>query len=160
MGLTRRRRTRPTVSNEAVAVGSFGEGVIPFQLAHTFKYQTIGSSRLPRPFIPLTLRYKDRTVKIKALVDSGADFCMFDGELTSLLDIDLTKLEKINVSGVAGAAIGYVAHIEIGVEGQFFPTPAVFSFDFSPDEFGGLAGQLGFFDTYIVEFNRKVSERP
>jgi len=40
-------------------------------MAHTFKYQTIGSSRLPRPFIPLTLRYKDRTVKIKALVDSG-----------------------------------------------------------------------------------------
>ena len=23
-------------------------------------------------------------------------------------------------------------------------------------EFGGLAGQLGFFDTYIVEFNRKA----
>jgi hypothetical protein len=85
-------------------------------MAHTFKYQTTGSSKLPRPFIPLTLRYKDKTVKIKALVDSGADFCMFDGELTSLLDIDLTKLEKINVSGVAGAAIGYVAHIEIGVE--------------------------------------------
>ena len=125
-------------------------------MAHTFKYQTTGRSRLPRPFIPLTLRHKDRTVKIKALVDSGADFCMFDGELTSLLDIDLTKLEKINVSGVTGAAIGYVAHIEIGVDGQFFPTPAIFSFDYSPDEFGGLAGQLGFFDTYIVEFNRKA----
>ncbi len=87
-------------------------------MAQTFKYQTTGSSRLPRPFIPLTLRYKDRTVKIKALVDSGADFCMFDGELIYMLDIDLTKLEKINVNGVSGAATGYVAHIEIGVEGQ------------------------------------------
>lgn len=54
-------------------------------MAHTFKYQTIGSSRLPRPFIPLTLRYKDRVIKIKALVDSGADFCMFDGELLLVL---------------------------------------------------------------------------
>jgi len=81
---------------------------------------------------------------------------MFDGELLYLLDIDALKLEKINVNGVAGAATGYVAHIEIGVEDQFFPTPAVFSFDFSPNEFGGLAGQLGFFDTYIVEFNRKA----
>jgi hypothetical protein len=125
-------------------------------MAHKFKYQTILSSRLPRPFIPLSLRYKDRTVKIKALVDSGADFCMFDGELLYILDIDLTKLERITINGVAGAAKGYVAHIEIGVDGQFFPTPAVFSFDFSPDEFGGLAGQLGFFDTYIVEFNRKA----
>jgi hypothetical protein len=125
-------------------------------MAQTFKYQTTGSSRLPRPFIPLTLRYKDRTVKIKALVDSGADFCMFDGELLYMLDIDLTKLEKITINGVSGTATGYVAHIEIGVEGKFFPIPAVFSFDFSPDEFGGLAGQLGFFDTYIVEFNRKA----
>jgi len=125
-------------------------------MVHTFKYQTIGSSKLARPFIPLTLRHKDRTVKIKALVDSGADFCMFDGELTYMLDIDVTKLEKINVNGVAGVATGYVAHIEIGVDNQFFPIPAVFSFAFSPDEFGGLAGQLGFFDTYIVEFNRKA----
>src|SRR4051794_24975921 len=108
-------------------------------MAHTFKYQTIGSSKLPRPFIRLTLRYKDRTVKIKALVDSGADFCMFDGEFLYMLDIDVMKLEKITLNGVAGAAKGYVAHIEIGVDGTFSPTPAVFSFDFSPDEFGGLA---------------------
>lgn len=33
MGLSRRRRTRPTISNEAIAVGSFGKGVIAFQLA-------------------------------------------------------------------------------------------------------------------------------
>ena len=81
---------------------------------------------------------------------------MFDGELLYMLDIDVTKLEQITINGVAGAAKGYVAHFEIGVDGTFFPTPAVFSFDFSPDEFGGLAGQLGFFDTYIVEFNRKA----
>lgn len=67
-------------------------------MAHTFKYQTIGSSKLPRPFIPLTLRYNNKTVKIKALVDSGADFCMFDGELLNLLapDIDLTTLLQNN----------------------------------------------------------------
>ena len=58
-------------------------------MAHTFPYQTIGNSKLPRPFIPLTLRYNNKTVKIKALVDSGADFCMFDGELLNLLDPNL-----------------------------------------------------------------------
>src|SRR6266704_1992044 len=99
-------------------------------MAHTFKYQTIGSSRLSRPLIPLTLRYKDHTVKIKALVDSGADFCMFDSEFLYMLDIDVTKLEEITINGVAGAATGYVTHIEIGVEDQFFPTPAVFSLIF------------------------------
>ena len=91
-------------------------------------------------------------------MDSGADFCMFDGELLDLLapDINLNTLEKISLGGVAGTATGYVVHIEVGVNTTFFPVPAVFSFEFSPDEFGGLAGQLGFFDSYIVEFNRKA----
>ena len=77
-------------------------------MAHTFKYQTIGTSKLPRPFIPLTLRYDNRTVKIKALVDSGADFCMFDGELLGMLasDLDLNMLEKISLGGVGGTATG------------------------------------------------------
>jgi len=81
---------------------------------------------------------------------------MFDGELLHLLDpdLELNTLEKIRLGGVAGTTTGYVVHIEIGVNGTFFPIPAIFSFDFSPDEFGGLAGQLGFFDKYIVQFNR------
>src|SRR5947209_13981215 len=129
-------------------------------MERTFKYQTTGSSTFPRPFLPVILRYANRLVKVKALVDSGADFCMFDGALLELLapDLNLNTLEQISLGGVAGVATGYVLHIEIGVEGHFFPTPAVFSFDFSPDEFGGLAGQLGFFDTYTVEFQRKAMQ--
>src|SRR6266853_2645083 len=125
-------------------------------MSHTYKYQTIGSSKLPRPFIPLNLRYDSRSVKIKALVDSGADFCMFDGELLNLLapDIDLNTLEKISLGGIGGTATGYVTHLEVGIDTTFFSVPAVFSFEFSPDEFGGLAGQLGFFDQYVIAFER------
>ena len=120
----------------------------------TFPYRFIDTTRFARPYIPVTLRSQKRVMEpLLALVDSGADFCLFDGELSYLLDLDLAKLEQIKLSGVAGKAIGYVAHIEIGVNTTFFPVPAVFSFDFSPDEFGGLAGQVGFFDTYIVEFH-------
>ena len=81
---------------------------------------------------------------------------MFDGQLLQLLDADmnLNTLETIKLNGIGGGTTGYVAHIEIGVQESFFPVPAVFSFDFSPDEFGGLAGQVGFFDTFIVEFHR------
>ncbi len=81
---------------------------------------------------------------------------MFDGDLLNLLapDLNLNTLEKIRLGGIGGSAEGYVAHIEIGVAESFFSTPAVFSFDFSPDEFGGLAGQLGFFDTFIIQFDR------
>lgn len=83
---------------------------------------------------------------------------MFDGELLNILapDIDFIRLEKISLGGIAGSAKGYVVHIEVGVNDNFIPVPAIFSFEFSPDEFGGLAGQLGFFDSYIIEFNRKA----
>src|SRR5438105_13706714 len=120
------------------------------QPQHTFPYRFIDESKFPRPYIPVTLRSHKRVMDpLLALVDSGADFCLFDGELSYLLDIDFTKLEQINLSGVAGKAIGYVAHIEIGINHTFFSVPAVFSFDFSPKGFGGIIGQVGFFDSLI-----------
>ena len=124
-------------------------------MTQTFPYRFVDESTFPRPSIPVTLRSQKRMMQpLLALVDSGADFCLFDGELSYLLDIDLTKLEKMHLSGVAGAAEGYVAHIEIGVEEIFFPVPVVFSFDFSPKGFGGVIGQIGFFDNFIVQFDR------
>ena len=122
---------------------------------HTLPYRFIDDTKFLRPYIPVTLRNQTLVMQpMLALVDSGADFCLFDGELSYLLDLDLTKLEKINLSGVAGMATGYLAHIEIGVNNTFIPVPAVFSFDFSPKGFGGIIGQVGFFDSLIIEFNR------
>jgi hypothetical protein len=85
---------------------------------------------------------------------------MFDSELLNLLapDINLNALEKISLGGVGGTAAGYVTHIEIGVNNTFFSIPAVFSFEFSPDEFGGLVGQLGFFDAFKIQFDRANRE--
>ena len=121
----------------------------------TFPYRFVDESKFPRPYLPVTLRSQKRMMQpLLALVDSGADICLFDGELSYLLDIDLTKLEKMRLSGVAGAAEGYIAHIEIGVEETFFPVPVVFWFDFSPKGFGGVIGQIGFFDNFIVQFDR------
>ncbi len=67
------------------------------QPTHTFPYRFIDESKFPRPYLPVTLRSQKRMMQpLLALVDSGADFCLFDGELSYLLDIDLTKLEKIS----------------------------------------------------------------
>lgn len=85
---------------------------------------------------------------------------MFNGDLLEILapDLDLNTLEKVNLGGVGGTAAGYVMHIEIGVENTFFSIPTVFSFEFSPDEFGGLAGQIGFFDAFKIQFDRANRE--
>ena len=55
MGLTSRWRTRPAVSNEAIAVGSFGESVITFQLARAggniVDYPMVDYRRISRSFV-------------------------------------------------------------------------------------------------------------
>ncbi len=58
------------------------------------------------------------------------------------------------LSGINGSATGHIAHLELGIENRFIHVPVVFSFDFSSNGFGGLIGQLGFFDNFIVEFDR------
>jgi hypothetical protein len=64
-------------------------------------------------------------------------------------------LAQASQDGLSGDAPGYVAHLEIGVENTFIPVPAAFSFHFPPDEFGGPANQLGFFDAFKIQFDRE-----
>jgi len=103
----------------------------------------------------VSIRSRNASIpSLLALVDSGADFCMFDGALSSALDLDLSPLQQIKLSGINGSAVGYVAHLEIGVHDHFIPVPVIFSFDFSPVGFGGIIGQVGFFDAFKIQFDR------
>jgi aspartyl protease len=122
---------------------------------HSFSYRFVDDSKFIRPYIPVGLRSKNSSIpSVLALVDSGADFCMFDGELASVLDVDLPSLQQVKLSGINGSVVGYVAHLEISVNDHFIPVPVVFSFDFSPVGFGGIIGQVGFFDAFKVQFDR------
>ena len=50
---------------------------------HTFTYRFIDEAKFLRPYIPVTLRNQQIVIPpVFALVDSGADFCMFDGDLS------------------------------------------------------------------------------
>jgi hypothetical protein len=126
---------------------------------HTFSYRFIDDTKFIRPYISVSLHSKNGSIpSLLALVDSGADFCMVDGALASVLDLDLSLLQQIELSGINGSAVGYVAHLEIGVNDHFIPAPVVFSFDFSPVGFGGIIGQVGFFDAFKVQFDRAHRE--
>lgn len=126
---------------------------------HTFSYRFIDDTKFIRPYIPVSIRSRNGSIpSLLALVDSGADFCMFDGALSSALDLDLSPLQQIKLSGINGSAVGYVAHLEIGIHDHFIPVPVVFSFDFSPVGFGGIIGQVGFFDAFKIEFDRANRE--
>jgi len=58
-----------------------------------FRYKKYGPGIL-RPVIPVEIAHQDRSVPYEVLVDSGADFCIFDSQIGELLGIDITRGEK------------------------------------------------------------------
>lgn len=61
-----------------------------------FKYKKYGPGIL-RPVIPIEILYKSRSVPYEVLVDSGADFCIFDAEIGELVGIDVASGEPQTV---------------------------------------------------------------
>ena len=53
-----------------------------------FKYKQILRNVI-RPIIPVTLKYKGKTISYEALIDSGADTCVFPAEIGELVGIDI-----------------------------------------------------------------------
>ena len=121
-------------------------------IKYRFKYVKIGS--FLRPIIPVTLRNEKTSFDYLALIDSGADFNMFHGELAEILGIDLKNLKTTQFGGIKKGAqgAGYFSAIEIGVKNQFFNTPVIFSNDIS-DKGYGILGQQGFFNLFKVKFD-------
>src|SRR5437762_356025 len=53
-----------------------------------------------RPIIPITLSRGEHFIDYAALIDSGADFCIFDAEIGELLGIDVLSGDRIPFEGV------------------------------------------------------------
>lgn len=118
-------------------------------MAYTFPYVKAGFYYRP---IPIKLRHDSTLVEYRALIDSGADFNLFHGEIADILDIDLSRMRKQYIGGVGGSTIGYPYFLDICVNKAFHKAQVIFSYDIPLKGFG-LLGQIGFFDHYIVEFN-------
>ena len=55
-----------------------------------------------RPVIPIRLHRGDQQVSFEALIDSGADFCIFHSSLGELIGLDILSGEEVIFQGVAG----------------------------------------------------------
>lgn len=123
-----------------------------------FKYKKYGS--IFRPAIEITLRGESGSVRYEALVDSGADICLFDEEVGKYIGIDVTSRKKEEVFGVGGKCSVYYVHpITIEVGGWSYKINA----GFMPDVAGrvmpyGLVGQNGFFNLFTVKFDNQKQE--
>ncbi|MEK7095817.1 MAG: hypothetical protein AAB896_00795 [Patescibacteria group bacterium] len=108
-----------------------------------------------RPIIPIEVQKKNRSVRIEVLVDSGADQCIFWGEIGEALGIEVDKGIPMQFGGVSGSlAKGYIHKVGIVVDGTTLNADVVFSYEIAPV---GLAivGQLSFFEHFTVKFDYK-----
>ena len=113
---------------------------------------------LLKPVIPIKVSI-DNGVPIfyEALIDSGADFCIFDMEIGRALGAKIDKARcaefgGINPSDPKKPPIAYFVQVKLDVGGWDVITEVGFSEDISKYGFG-ILGHKGFFEYYKVTFD-------
>jgi len=105
-----------------------------------------------RPYLIVRLIYGAKHKDVVALIDSGADLCLFHSDIGKMLGIDIQAGRKWEFQGVAGGkGIAYLHPVRlivrtlssINLEVGFTDSMAVGT---------GLLGQQGFFEQFQINF--------
>lgn len=112
-----------------------------------------GSSIL-KPVIPIKVGVGTTELRYIALIDSGADFCIFDAEIGEYLGLNIRSSKKEVFGGIQekGGAEAFLHEVVLNVGGWDYKTIIGFSYDIAKHGFG-ILGQKGFFDIFIVKFD-------
>ena len=114
---------------------------------------------LLRPIIPVVLLYKQKLVRYAALIDSGADYNVFHGDVAMYLGIKLKTGSKKHIAGISGNIRGYEHKIHMRIGDYMYKTSVIFS-DQIPDNALAVLGSKGFFDQFVVtlDYSQKLIE--
>lgn len=112
-----------------------------------------------KPIIPIGISKLGISVRYAVLIDSGADFCIFDAELGEYLGINIRQAAEIKFGGIQslGGAKAYIHRVNIEIGGYDYRTDVGFSYDIARHGYG-ILGQKGFFDLFAVNFNLTKEE--
>ena len=105
-----------------------------------------------RPVIPVQLINGENSQRQLAIIDSGADFCVFHASIGKLIGIAIESGKKQDFYGVSSQgkqSIAYFHAIQIEIGGYKCDCWAGFSKDIENLPYGFL-GQLGFFSLFNV----------
>lgn len=106
-----------------------------------------------RPVIPMRIKVGMNEIQYQALVDSGADFCIFDAEVGEMLGLDVRAGSELRFSGVQGyfSSRAYLHPVTLVIGGHPYQATVGFSYDIGRQG-SGIFGQKGFFDQFAVKF--------
>jgi predicted aspartyl protease len=125
------------------------------------KSELFGNSII-RPIVPITIvdpSDKNKFINYNALIDSGADFCIFDAEIGEYLGLDIKSGDKEMFGGVqnGSGSEAFLHEIIMKIGGREYAAKVAFSYDISKDGYG-ILGQKGFFDEFAVKFDYSKEE--
>jgi hypothetical protein len=107
-----------------------------------------------RPYIPICLRYQQDSANVYALVDSGADTCLFHSSVGQALGLDVTTGRLQKFFGISEEGIEVYFHT---LKFQIIGSTDLFEIEagFTPsDGVKAILGQKGFFERYKIIFER------
>ncbi len=110
-----------------------------------------------RPIAPLTLYHGAKKISVLALVDTGADECLFPGEFATILGHNLTKGKPRTFTGIGGAITAYLHQTDIRLGSHKARINIYYSDDWNKLGFG-LLGQNGFLIKFDALFSRRDKE--
>lgn len=105
------------------------------------------------PVIDLTLKGPKASIKIKALVDSGASYSVFRSEVADYLGMDIEKGKPIYLEGIGGRILGYMHYLPISVANKLYKTKIVFSRELTVSF--NILGRDNFFMPFLIIFSEK-----
>lgn len=123
-----------------------------------FKYRRLNlkdpfssKSYILRPVIPISLKGTNKVIRYEALIDTGADFCIFPLGIAKTLNVNLNKDKSLIFSGIDGEPIiGFIADVNLGFGKIYVLTKVVFA---ETANVVGVLGQRGFFDHFDVRLS-------
>lgn len=119
-----------------------------------FRYREPNGPLVRLPLLPVSIRYKQKEVPVFALVDSGSDLSIFPASLTKTLGIDMKAGKPEEICAISGDPFEmYVHQVHLTVIG-LSSVDILVGFTESEGVGSGLLGQRGFFDNYMVRFER------
>ncbi|OIN89242.1 hypothetical protein COW80_01815 [Candidatus Beckwithbacteria bacterium CG22_combo_CG10-13_8_21_14_all_01_47_9] len=107
-----------------------------------------------RPVVPVTICHNNQEYGYLALVDSGADSCIFHGYIGDLLGIRVREGKTAPLYGVtSGKGEVFYHQVELAIGGWKIKSKVGFSYDLKYPL--GILGQYGFFEFFSIVFDLK-----
>lgn len=103
------------------------------------------------PIIPVGLIKGRETVRTEALVDSGANISIFNGDFCRELGLKLEDGEKKTFQGIGGKITGYIHTVQLNVNEHVFQCKVAFSDEMITGL--NIIGREDFFNKFIVIFD-------